>query len=202
MVAATVSGFSRPWDIAFLPDGTPIVTERSGRVATVVAGARHVVATLADVEPIGEGGLMGLAVDPAFGTNRWIYTCYDHGSAGTVTDVRIVRFRLAEDLRSLKGIAQGDMIEVYRHSEPNKFTWDPLAVMHLNIYVTARFWWDVNQDLDALLDEYYRLFYGPAEKEMKAFIEYSEANWPLMSTKVEPIDKALALLAEARKLVG
>ena len=100
-VAGTVSGFSRPWDIAFLPDGTPIVTERSGRVATVVAGARHVVATLADVVPIGEGGLMGLAVDPAFGTNRWIYTCYDHGSAGTVTDVRIVRFRLAEDLSSL-----------------------------------------------------------------------------------------------------
>ena len=100
-VAGTVSGFSRPWDIVFLPDGTPIVTERSGRVATVVAGARHVVATLADVVPIGEGGLMGLAVDPAFGTNRWIYTCYDHGSAGTVTDVRIVRFRLAEDLSSL-----------------------------------------------------------------------------------------------------
>src|SRR5690606_14339673 len=44
-VAGTVGGFARPWDIAFLPDGTPIVTERSGRVATVVAGARHVVAT-------------------------------------------------------------------------------------------------------------------------------------------------------------
>ena len=129
----------------------------------------------------------------------YLQNCPRYGRA----DIPVYFSRLiAEDLRSLKGIAQGDMIEVYRHSEPNKFTWDPLAVMHLNIYVTARFWWDANQDLDALLDEYYRLFYGPAEKEMKAFIEYSEANWPLMSTKVEPIDKALALLADARKAAG
>ena len=129
----------------------------------------------------------------------YLQNCPRYGRA----DIPVYFPRLiAEDLRSLKGVAQGDMIEVYRHSEPEKFTWDPLAVMHLNIYVTTRLWWDANQDLDAMLDEYFTLFYGPASKEMKAFVEYSEQNWPLMNTKVEPIDKALALLADARKAAG
>ncbi|MFA7160258.1 MAG: DUF4838 domain-containing protein, partial [Kiritimatiellia bacterium] len=133
----------------------------------------------------------------------YIYEYYTHNKPPGRADIPVYFPRLiAEDLRALKGISQGDMIEVYRHSDPKQFTWDPLAVMHLNIYVTASFWWDANQDLDALLDEYYKLFYGPAEKEMKEFIEYSEANWPLMSTRVEPIDKALALLAAARKAAG
>ncbi|UDY37080.1 PQQ-dependent sugar dehydrogenase [Dermatobacter hominis] len=102
-VAQTVGGFTTPWEIAFLPDGTPLVTERPGRVAAVVGGARQVVATISDVVASGEGGLLGLAVDPAFATNRFIYTCYDHGSGGVVSDVRIVRFRVAEDLGSLTG---------------------------------------------------------------------------------------------------
>ncbi|MFA7158628.1 MAG: DUF4838 domain-containing protein [Kiritimatiellia bacterium] len=109
---------------------------------------------------------------------------------------------IAEDLRSLKGVSMGDMIEVYLPGDSQKITWNPMAVMHLNIYATTRLWWDANQDLDAMLDEYYTLFYGPASREMKAFVEYSEKNWPLMSTKVEPIDKALELLAIARNAAG
>jgi len=73
---------------------------------------------------------------------------------------------------------------------------------HLNVYVTARYYWDADQDVDAMLNEYYRLFYGPAAGEMKAFIEFSEANWPLMRAKVEPIDKAFELLDNARKAAG
>jgi hypothetical protein len=129
----------------------------------------------------------------------YLQNCPRYGRA----DIPVFFPRLiAEDLRSLKGFSMGDMIEVYRHSEPKKFTWDPMAVMHLNIYITARLWWDVNQDLDALLDEYYKLFYGPAEKEMKAFIEYSELNWPNMSSKIEAIDKAMELLDAARAKAG
>lgn len=102
-VAGTVGGFTTPWDLRFLPDGTPLVTERPGRIAAVVGGVRTVVATIPDVVAAGEGGLMGLALDPGFAGNRFIYTCYAHGSGGVVTDVRVVRFRLAEDLGSLTG---------------------------------------------------------------------------------------------------
>jgi hypothetical protein len=129
----------------------------------------------------------------------YLQNCPHYGRA----DIPVYFPRLiAEDLRSLKGVSMGDMIEVYRHSDPKQYTWDPLATMHLNVYVTARLWWDADQDLDAMLNEYYKLFYGPAEQEMKEFVEYSENNWPLMNTRVEPIDKAQALLATARAKAG
>ena len=50
-----------------------------------------------------------------------------------------------------------------------------------------------------MLDEYYTNFYGPAAAEMKAYIEYCEQNWPAMSVKPEPIDKAFELIARARE---
>jgi aldose sugar dehydrogenase len=100
-VTSRVTGFHRPWEIAFTPGGTLLVTERGGTLAAVVGGARHLVGAVPGVVAQGEGGLLGLAVDPGFATNRRIYTCFDFGVGGVVTDVRIVRFRVAEDLGSL-----------------------------------------------------------------------------------------------------
>lgn len=100
-VTQTVGGFSRPWDLRLLPDGTPLVSERPGQVSVIVDGSRRVVDTVQDVVAAGEGGLMGLALDPKFATNRRIYVCHASGSAGRVTDVRVVRFRLAKSLDRL-----------------------------------------------------------------------------------------------------
>ncbi len=100
-VTTGVGGFQTPWDLRFLPDGTPLVTERPGQLAAIVGGQRKVVATVPDVVAQGEGGLMGLALDPGFEDNRRIYLCYASGSNGTVADVRVVRFRLAEGLDGL-----------------------------------------------------------------------------------------------------
>lgn len=43
------------------------------------------------------------------------------------------------------------------------------ATQHLNLYLTARLGWDPSLNVQDLLSEYYRLFYGPAEAEMKEF---------------------------------
>ena len=111
---------------------------------------------------------------------------------------------IAEDLRELKGVSSGEMIEVYNHrpDQLDKFSWDEFATEHLNIYVTARLWWDADQDLTALLDDYYSKYYGPAAAEMKAFIEYSEANWAKMKGDPEKITAALDLLTRAQKAAG
>lgn len=102
-VAQSIDGFTRPWDLRLLPDGTPLVTERPGQLSAVVDGQRQLVATVPDVVAAGEGGLMGLALDPRFQANRRIYLCHAAGSAGRVTDVRVVRYRLAESLDALSG---------------------------------------------------------------------------------------------------
>ncbi len=111
---------------------------------------------------------------------------------------------IAEDLRSLKGKSQGEFIEqTYGGIEGgNASDMHAPGFNHLNMYVTTRCYWDADLDIEALLNEYYEKFYGPAAKEMKAFIEFSEANWNKMSSDVALIGKALELLDAARKAAG
>ena len=48
---------------------------------------------------------------------------------------------------------------------------------YLNYYVFSRVCWDVNVDLDAILDEHYRLMFGAAAPQMKQFFESLEEKW-------------------------
>ena len=109
---------------------------------------------------------------------------------------------ISEDLASLKGKSAGEFIEVtYGYDSAGKDMFAP-GFNHLNVYVTARCYWDAGLDVEALLNEYYRDFYGPAAKEMKAFIEYSEQNWVRMQSQVPVIDQAIEHLTAARKVAG
>lgn len=110
---------------------------------------------------------------------------------------------IAEDLRSLKGVARGELIEVYQHDRVlgKDIPWHELAIMHLNLYVTGRLWWDTDTDVDSLLDEYCQLFYGPAANQMKAYIEFGEQNFAKMRTSTELLDRAGELLAAAEAAV-
>jgi hypothetical protein len=65
-------------------------------------------------------------------------------------------------------------------------TWDyesPKAVLrrpglsHLMLYLHNRFLWDSHLDLQAVLDDYYKKFFGPARAEMKEFYEFAEKVW-------------------------
>ncbi len=74
---------------------------------------------------------------------------------------------------------------------------------HFQIYFTARMWWGgKDADVDALLDEYCRLFYGPAGPKMKAFFDYCEVNYQAMEKEIEKVDTALAMLDAAKAMVG
>jgi glucose/arabinose dehydrogenase len=87
-VAAVETGLTIPWDVAFTPDGTMLMTERGGRLLASVAGQRRVLAAPAGVVVAGEAGMMGLAVDPGFASNRRIYVC-TAWQAGGVRDIRV-----------------------------------------------------------------------------------------------------------------
>jgi glucose/arabinose dehydrogenase len=90
-----VGGLSRPWDLAFLPDGTPVYTENdSGQISARLDGdTHHALGLVAEFDPTfdptGEGGLMGLAVDPNWSSNHRAYACYS-----TSVDNRLASFTL------------------------------------------------------------------------------------------------------------
>jgi glucose/arabinose dehydrogenase len=93
-VTTYLSGIGRPWDLAFSGGGSMFFTERSGKVRIrLTNGEVRTLAEPDDVVAAGEGGMLGIAVDPAFATNRRIYTCFMSDAGGSV-DVRLVRWRV------------------------------------------------------------------------------------------------------------
>lgn len=105
--------------------------------------------------------------------------------------------QIATDLRSMSGEVTGELVEI--GFDPQRGTGlHGFGFSHLNVYLTARYYWDTSLDLDELLTAYTQQFYGPAAGQMRAFIDYCEDHWMQMDRNAEPIDTAFALLAEAR----
>ncbi len=108
--------------------------------------------------------------------------------------------QISRDLRELKGQTLGEMIEIYDHPAGKEAAlgYDPLSIEHLNLYLTARLWWDADQDLETLLTDYFTSYFGKAAVPMRAFMDYSEANWMHMSQDPDKIGQAMTLLATAQ----
>ncbi len=99
-------GLERPWGMAFLPDGSMLVTERPGRLRRIINGHLdpNPVAGIPPVYASGQGGLLDVALHPGFAENRWVYLSYaspgQGGSATAVARGRLTDNRL-EDVEEL-----------------------------------------------------------------------------------------------------
>ncbi|WP_027863300.1 sorbosone dehydrogenase family protein [Marmoricola sp. URHB0036] len=63
-----------PWGIAFLPDGSALVTERdSGRVLQITGRQVTEVGRVEEAEPNGEAGLLGVAVSPSYERDKRVF---------------------------------------------------------------------------------------------------------------------------------
>ena len=120
-VTTFISGLDKPWDIAWLPNGTVVVTERAGRLNVYVDGVDAPPFTVApsDLIASGEGGMMGLEVDPDFNSNGYVYVCMGSNASGP-TDVRLVRFTLrapdGDEVLDRDDIVTGMPYSTGRHS--------------------------------------------------------------------------------------
>jgi len=99
-VSILAQGLDTPWAIAFLPDGKILVTERKGTVRLIEKNGELngvPIAEIDQVKEIGEGGLHGIAVDPQFSNNGYVYVYYTYGGSGASTLNRVSRFVFEEN---------------------------------------------------------------------------------------------------------
>lgn len=135
-VTTIATGLAIPWGIAFLPDGTALVTERGfdefehppalpprilsmdkdGKQTEVMRMKTfHTIPGGEGIRARGESGLMGIAVSPGYASDRWIYVYYtytrvtnDPGPGVTVTDNRVARFQIGGRLQDILTGIPGD----------------------------------------------------------------------------------------------
>ena len=86
-------GLSEPTALAFLPDGRLLITQKSGELLLLDSGSTSTLVTI-PVCTDSEMGLLGIALDPAFGSNGFIYLYRTHqgssppcGGSGRVGEV-------------------------------------------------------------------------------------------------------------------
>jgi glucose/arabinose dehydrogenase len=95
-VTTVASGLEHPWSLAFLPDGRMLVTERPGRLRYVTreGALSEPIAGVPPVSAEGQGGLLDVVLDPAFGSNSTIYLSYAEPGEGGTNGTAVARARL------------------------------------------------------------------------------------------------------------
>jgi glucose/arabinose dehydrogenase len=88
-----------PWALAFAPDGRVFFTERPGYVRVIVQGRllpQPVISFPAPFVSEGEGGLLGIAVDPGFAENRYLYVYHSYRERENIYN-RVLRLRVQDN---------------------------------------------------------------------------------------------------------
>jgi glucose/arabinose dehydrogenase len=112
-VDVLVTGLDTPWELAFAPDGRIFVTERPGRIRIITDGQLQADPWMTlQVAEVGEGGLLGLALDPNFAQNHYVYVAYTYRAANGQLTNRLVRLR--EDTNTGKGLEDKILIDGVR----------------------------------------------------------------------------------------
>lgn len=99
-------GLEHPWSLAFLPNGSALVTERPGRLRILQDStlAAEAIKGVPKVAAIGQGGLFDVILHPDFASNNTLFLSYAHRSSAGIT-TRVARATLnSNELANLKVI--------------------------------------------------------------------------------------------------
>jgi glucose/arabinose dehydrogenase len=88
-----------PWDLAFTSRTEALVSEKPGRLSRIdlTTGARKPIGGVPEVAFVGQGGLLGVELDPAFASNGFVYLSYSIALPGETYTTRLSRARLVND---------------------------------------------------------------------------------------------------------
>ena len=95
---AIATTLTAPWGITALPDGRLLITQKAGtmRIATTTGTLSSPITGLPAVNANGQGGLLGLCIDPQFSSNRMVYWVFSENVAGG-TQTSVAKGRLAQN---------------------------------------------------------------------------------------------------------
>ena len=148
-----------PWSLAFLPDGSMLVTEKPGGLRRVDAAGRvsPPLAGVPAVYAMGQGGLLDVALGPTFETDRRIYFTFAEADAGGNSRAAVARAVLGES--AISGV---EVIYRQTPSLPSTLQYGARLVFdragHLYVTLGDRRLDESAQDLTTTLGKVVRIF--------------------------------------------
>jgi len=110
VVETVAQGLDTPWAVDFAPDGRIFITERPGRIRVVERGLLRPEPWMRlEVVSSGEAGLLGLALDPRFAQNHFVYVAYTYRTVAGKIQNRLARLR--EEPKTGQGIIDKVLID-------------------------------------------------------------------------------------------
>ncbi len=104
------SDLKSPWGIVNLPDGKFLITEKGGtmKIATASGTLSAALTGVPAVDAKGQGGLLGVTIDPAFAQNRMVYWAFSEPVSGG-NHTSVAKGKLSADEKSIE-----NAIVIYR----------------------------------------------------------------------------------------
>lgn len=98
-VETIVPELEQPWGMAFLPNGSMLITEKKGVLIHFKNGKKTIIEGLPKIDTNGQGGLLDIELDPKYTENGWIYFSYASNleNDGKGSNTAISRAKLANN---------------------------------------------------------------------------------------------------------
>jgi glucose/arabinose dehydrogenase len=92
-----------PWGITQLPDGRFLITQKEGtmRIATSAGTLSEDITGIPPVNSAGQGGLLGITIDPQFSSNRMVYWCFSESTPGG-NETAVAKGKLSADEKRIE----------------------------------------------------------------------------------------------------
>lgn len=71
-----VDQLQSPWGMAFLPDGSMLITEKSGEIIHFKNGKKIEISNVPSIYNRGQGGLLDIVLHPDYASNGWLYLSF------------------------------------------------------------------------------------------------------------------------------
>jgi glucose/arabinose dehydrogenase len=91
-------GIPIPWGMAWLPDGSMLITEKSGILYHLKNGSKTEIKNVPEVYIRGQGGLLDIVLHPDYDKNGWVYITYaSTEGGGEGGNTKLIRAKLENE---------------------------------------------------------------------------------------------------------
>ena len=148
-----IENLTIPWELAFLPEGGMLVTERPGTLLYIAPDGSTELIPIEQTEHVGEGGLLGMALHPDFEENRYLYLYLTARAEGSLIN-RVERHSFENGELTLDTVILDNIPGASNH-DGGRIAFGPDGMLYIctgDAAVPA-----LSQDLDSLAGKILRL---------------------------------------------